>query len=431
LSTEQIPRAAERRFGTLAEWLAWLETLHPKKIDFSLNRIRAVLEALNIVPPGYRIVTVGGTNGKGSCVALLEQMYLAAGFAVGTFTSPHLVRFNERIRFNARDIDDETLMDLFERMDAARGELTLSYFEASAVAAMLHFARVRADVAILEVGMGGRLDAVNALDTDAALIVSVDLDHIEWLGPDREAIGREKVGIVRRGRPAIVADADPPVSVAAGIAARSADGRFIGRDFAVREDGDGLVYTAADREERRFPRPGFGGRFQLSNAAACIAVVDALGEILPVSDAAIAAGIAGTQLRGRIDRQRIAGVEWIFDVAHNPAAARLFAAALGELPAARTVAVFGLMHDKDLDAVVAPFIDTIEEWFVATLDSERTAEGSAVAQRLAELGAARVSLHADVAAATRAAAGAASERVLVFGSFYTVGPAMSELGLYC
>jgi dihydrofolate synthase/folylpolyglutamate synthase len=210
-----------RRFDSLGEWLGWLATLHPKQIDMSLGRVRGVLEALGIAEPPYRVITVAGTNGKGSCVALLESVYRAAGFSVGAFTSPHLVRFNERIRFDGQDLDDETLVELFALIDAARGELTLSYFEASAVAAMLHFARADADVGVLEVGMGGRLDAVNAVDADAALIVSIALDHMEWLGPDRDAIAPGSAGRRRRLRSACRPHRGNPGAWRQGVAARA------------------------------------------------------------------------------------------------------------------------------------------------------------------------------------------------------------------
>jgi dihydrofolate synthase / folylpolyglutamate synthase len=228
-----------QRFTTLAEWLAWFETLHPKKIDMSLDRIRVILGGLGLVPPRYKVVTVGGTNGKGSCVAILESIYRQAGYRVGAFTSPHLVRFNERIRFDGADAHDEELIALFESIEASLGRVTLSYFEASAVAALLHFERRNADVAVLEVGMGGRLDAVNALDADAALIASIDLDHTAWLGPDREAIGLEKAGIMRAGRPAVVGDPDPPASLAAHAGEIGAGLELIGKDFAYRHDADG------------------------------------------------------------------------------------------------------------------------------------------------------------------------------------------------
>lgn len=429
-----------RQFESLDEWLQWLQTLHPKQIDMSLDRMLGVLARLGISDPRYRVITVGGTNGKGSCVALLESVYRAAGYSVGTFTSPHLVAFNERIRFDGADLGDAALIELFEVMEAARGELTLSYFEASAVAAMLHFARACADVAVLEVGMGGRLDAVNAIDADAALIVSVDLDHMEYLGPDRDAIGYEKAGIARPDRPVIVADRDPPQGLLDEIGRRGGRVALIGIDFSAESLGDRFTYQSANRSGHRFPRPAFGGRIQLDNAAAVVAVVDAMQAELPVTDASIARGLESARLKGRFDRVVVGRgdnvtasdpTEWVFDVAHNPAAAELFGEALADLdPVPRTIAVFGAMGDKDIAAVVRPFVAIVDAWFVGGVDSERGAKAEGLAALLEREGARNVTVCADVAAATRAAQSTAADRVLVFGSFYTVGPAMQAVGLY-
>jgi dihydrofolate synthase/folylpolyglutamate synthase len=431
---EQRAPTASHRFTTLAEWLAWFETLHPKKIDFSLDRIRLVLDSLGIAKPKYRVVTVGGTNGKGSCVALLESIYLEAGYKVGAFTSPHLWRFNERIRLGRADVDDATLIGLFERMDSARSAVTFTYFEASAVAALLHFAEQRVDVAILEVGMGGRLDAVNVYDADAALIASIDLDHREYLGPDRESIGREKAGIFRAGKPAILGDPDPPQSVVALAAERGAPLRYLGRDFGVEAHAQGLVYRRPGAPPRILPRPAFGSSIQRVNAAACITVVDELEHVLPVTPEALAAGIRNAKLSGRLDLRRVDDVEWVFDVAHNPAAAAGLHGAVARLPRApRTLAVFGAMSDKDLASVLRPFIAAVAEWHVAPVGSERGASVAQLRAALAELGVRNVHAHADVAAACAAARARANprERVLAFGSFYLVGPAMAALGLYC
>jgi dihydrofolate synthase/folylpolyglutamate synthase len=423
-----------RRFKTLDEWLAWFETLHPKKIDFSLDRIRRVLDTLGLAVPPYAVVTVGGTNGKGSCVALLEAVYRAAAYRVGAFTSPHLVRFNERIRVDGHDVSDRALISLFERIDAALGPLTLSYFESSAVAALLHFADCSVDVAVLEVGMGGRLDAVNVYDADGALIVNVDLEHQEWLGPDREAIGREKAGIMRRGRPAVVADRHPPASVLRAAEETGARLQLIGRDFDGAPAQDGFVYRTAPGSERHLPRPAFGGDEQIDNAAGCARLVECLHERLPVADGALVEGLGAARVQGRVERHVIDGVEWILDVAHNPAAAARLHASLRHLPAVpRTVAVFAAMRDKALGAVLEPFRADVDHWFVSQADSERAASTDALIDALASLGGAHGDANPAVAAAGAAARAATErgERVLVFGSFYTVGPALAALEIYC
>ena len=296
--------AGAARFATLAEWLAWLETQHPKKIDFGLDRIRSVLASLDLNPPPCRVIAIGGTNGKGSCVALLESIYLAAGYSVGAFTSPHLWRFNERLRVDGAQARDTELMELFRVIDAGRGAVSLSYFEWSAVAALLYFAREGVDVALLEVGMGGRLDAVNAVDADAALIVSVDLDHREWLGEDRDSIGREKAGIVRAGRPAIVGDADPPAGLVSAIRDRGANGILRGRDFDVVTAGSKLELVRPGNPAMVLPLPRFGGAIQAANAAASATTVDELQQVLPVRHEALVKGLRRAHAAGRWQKTR-------------------------------------------------------------------------------------------------------------------------------
>jgi dihydrofolate synthase/folylpolyglutamate synthase len=406
-----VTASSPRRGLPLDQWLAWFETLHPKRIDLSLDRLAAVLDELKLKPPPFKVVTVAGTNGKGSCVALLESIYWHAGYDVGTFTSPHLKRFNERIRFNGADASDEELISAFEDVDAALGAITLSYFEASFVAALIQFTRCAADVAILEVGMGGRLDATNTVDADCALIVSIDLDHREFLGDTREAIGREKAGIVRRGKPVVIADRAAPASVLEHAAAEGAVPYLIGRDFDFRSVAEGVRLAADDKTVPALPLPPFGGAEQPANVAACAQVVACLARELPVPRAALAAGIANAYLRGRLERHDVGGTEWVFDVGHNPAAAAGLVASLARLrPAARTFVVFAAMRDKDLSGVVAPFVPAAAGWFVAQASADRGATGEELEQLLASLGAVRVVACNDVAAAVAAARGAPQPR---------------------
>jgi dihydrofolate synthase/folylpolyglutamate synthase len=425
--------AASRQAFALDDWLAWFETLHPKKIDLSLDRVTAVLEKLNLKPPPYKVVTVAGTNGKGSCVAMLESIYWHAGYDVGSFTSPHLWRFNERIRVNGEDSPDAELVELFQVVDETLGSITLSYFESSTVAALMQFARRKVDVAVLEVGMGGRLDSSNAVDADAALIVSIDLDHKEWLGDDREAIGREKAGIMRSGRPAVVADRAVPRSVLEHAAAVGAPVRVAGRDYDFVRRGGSWRRSSDGDGGPWFPLPAFGGDEQFGNAAACAAVVESLREALPVSDAALAAGIEHAYLRGRLERHDIGGVEWVFDVAHNPAAAEILRDGLARLPPRRTLVVFAAMRDKDLGGVLAPFVGSADAWFVTQASADRGAAGGELRELLTRVGGRNVTACATVEQACAAASAAArsGDRVLVFGSFHTVGAATAALGLYC
>lgn len=425
--------AASRKAFALDDWLAWFETLHPKKIDLTLDRVTAVLERLELKPPPYKVVTVAGTNGKGSCVAMLESIYWHAGYDVGSFTSPHLWRFNERIRVNGEDSPDDELVELFRVIDETLGSVTLSYFESSTVAALLQFARRKIDVAVLEVGMGGRLDSSNAVDADAALIVSIDLDHKEWLGEDREAIGREKAGIMRAERPAVVADRAVPRSVLEHAAAVGAQVRVAGRDYDFVRSGRSWRRASDGDGGPWFPIPEFGGDEQFGNAAACAAVVESLRNELPISDAALAAGIEHAYLRGRFERHDIAGVEWVFDVAHNPAAAEILRASLARLPPRRTFVVFAAMRDKDLGGVLSLFAGFAEGWFVTQASPDRGATGDELREQLARVGGRNVTACVNVEAACAAASAAAQDgdRVVVFGSFHTVGAATAALGLYC
>jgi dihydrofolate synthase/folylpolyglutamate synthase len=422
------------RGQTLERWLAWFETVHPKRIDLRLDRFVAVLDRLGLRSPPYEIVTVAGTNGKGSCVAMLESIYWHAGYHVGTFTSPHLWRFNERIRVDGVDAADAELVDVFEEVARALGSATLSYFEASFVAALELFRRREPEVVILEVGMGGRLDATNAVDTDCALIVSIDLDHREWLGETRDEIGREKAGIVRPGKPVVIGDRAVPPGVLDLIAERGATPWLIGRDFDFRRDDSRWRSTRDPESAPSLPLPPFGGDEQFANAASCAAVVECLASSLPVSRAALAAGIETAVLRGRLERHEVDGVEWIFDVGHNPAAVAALEKSLRRRPAAaRTWVVFAAMRDKDLAGVVQPFVTVADGWFVAQASADRGATGAELDTLLGSLGATRVVVADDIGNACAAARAAAmpGDRVVVFGSFLTVGAAIEALRLYC
>lgn len=422
---------SSRRDFTLDRWLAHFETLHPKQIDMGLERLRTMLERLGLRTPQATVITVAGTNGKGSCVAMLESIYWHAGYRVGVFTSPHLWRFNERVRVDGADAVDEDLVAAFRSLDAALGDVTLSYFEASFVAALMLFARRNVDVIVLEVGMGGRLDATNTIDTDCALLVSVDLDHREFLGDTREEIGREKAGIVRHGKPVVIADRAVPASVLTHAAAVGAVPWLIGRDFDFLRTG--RRWRRREGSGATLPLPMFGGDEQFANAAACVAVVESLGAALPVPEPAIEHGIERAYLRGRLERRDVGGVEWVFDVGHNPAAAAGLAAAVARLaPAGRTWVLFAAMRDKDLAGVVEPLVGAAAGWVVVQASAERGATAAELELLLASLGAAAVVTAASIAAACDQLRAMATpgDRVVVYGSFHTVGAAMEALRLY-
>ncbi|HEY4145110.1 folylpolyglutamate synthase/dihydrofolate synthase family protein [Pinirhizobacter sp.] len=395
----------------LAGWLHYQERINPRTIELGLARIHAVWQAMGAPRPAPTVITVGGTNGKGSTVAFLEAMLQAAGYRVGCFTSPHLLRYNERIRIDGQDATDASLVASFERIEAARGELLLTYFEFGTLAAIDLIARAGVDVAVLEVGLGGRLDAVNIIDADVAIITSVDLDHQEWLGGDRDTIGREKAFIARAGRPLVLGEANPPARLLETARQIGAVIRVRDADFG---DAPGI--------------PTMAGNFQRFNAAAAVAALRALPG-LAVSDAAMAAGLAGARVPARL--QVLPGLPTVVvDVGHNPHAARALAAWLDESQPGAVQAVFGALGDKDVEGVMAAMGPRIAAWHLASLDADspRGLAASVLATRLdAVLPGAPRHLHANVAqalAAARVAAGA-DGLVLAFGSFFVASAVLA------
>lgn len=422
------------RFPTLSEWLAWQEQLHPRAIDLGLERLRRVLGVLGWQRPKCPVITVAGTNGKGSTVALLTRILSAAGYRVGTFTSPHLVRYNERITIAEREVSDASLMCAFERIDRARGENTLTFFEFNTLAALLIFETAAPDVIVLEVGMGGRLDAVNVVDPDVSIITSIALDHCDWLGADVEAIGAEKAGILRPQRPAIFGARDMPQSIARIASSTGTELHRLGETFDWdRDDG---TWNWSHREFGRLnalPFPALLGEAQLDNASAVLTALASLRERLDVPRAAIEAGLRTVRLRGRFERIEC-GADWILDVAHNPAAANVLARSLAKLPPREPrIAVCAVLADKDLAHIYAELRDCFDEWIVAGLEGARALDPATLAQRLREQGARVTGECVDVRAACELASKRARDagRVVVFGSFLTVGPALEWIDARC
>ena len=416
---------------TLDAWLAYLEQLHPQAIAMGLERVLRVRHGLAL-DPGYPIITVGGTNGKGSCCAMLEAVLLHAGYRVGCYTSPHLLRYNERVRIGGKEADDAALCRAFARIESARNLASgtlLTYFEFGTLAAMLAFAEADIEVAILEVGLGGRLDAVNAFDADCALVASIDFDHQGYLGDTREAIGFEKAGIFRAGRPAICADADPPAALSVPAAAIGAELMLINRDFGCVADRTQWRYWGPGGERHGLPYPALRGAYQLANAAACITALNCLRERLPVTAQDVRSGLLLADLAGRF--QVLPGRPTvILDVAHNPHAARALAANLASMPrSANTLAVFGMLADKDIAGVVDAVKSSVTQWFVASTGGPRAASTAQLAVALAGAGVAvPVTRCDDIAGAWHAACNTATEddKILVFGSFLTVAAVMRE-----
>lgn len=422
------PRPAD-----LAGWLALLETLHPQPIAMGLDRVRAVLMRMGVAL-ACPVITVTGTNGKGSTTAFCDAMLRAAGYRTGRYTSPHLTRYNERVALDGVAVDDAALLAAFDAVEDARcaGDTAtpLTYFEFGTLAALWIFARARADAVVLEVGLGGRLDAVNVVDADIAVLTSVAIDHVDYLGTTREDIGREKAGIFRAGRPAVCGERDVPHSVVAHAQALGAALLLIGRDYDGVRQGNQWSYRGPGGDRHGLPIPALRGDYQIGNAATAMAALGSLRERLPVPAAAIRDGLVHVELPGRL--QSLPGRPAIvLDVAHNPHAAQALAGALpamGYFP--RTLAVFAMLADKDVAGVVTALRDRIDEWHVAPLPGPRGVRADALRDRLRSAGVApeTIHVHADMTSAYEAAAARAGEadRIVVFGSFLTVAAALAR-----
>jgi dihydrofolate synthase / folylpolyglutamate synthase len=439
---------------TLEEWLALQEAVHPKSIDLGLARVGAVARTLGVAQPAFAVITVSGTNGKGSTVAHLEALLGTLGASTGMFTSPHFVRYNERIRVDGVEVDDAELITAFERIEAARADTTLTFFEYNTLAALAIFARRAVDVGVLEVGLGGRLDATNLVDADVAVLASVGFDHRDWLGDTLEQIGAEKAGIFRRARPAVLGTPQMPHSVYAAIAHSGALPVVAERDFAWQAHASGWDYQGLALELRNLPPSALAGSIQYRNAATAIAALEALGRsndsraaakalrarLAPLDEWRAARALARVRLAGRF--QVVPGeVEWILDIAHNEPAARVLGAQLREraLPAPRaapagpqrTWAVIGVLADKDAAAIAAALAAVIDRWIVCALPGPRGLSAGELAARLAR-DPATVELAESVIAGCESARAAArpGDRVIVCGSVYTVAPALQWLRIY-
>jgi len=416
---------------TLSDWLRHLETLHVTEIDMGLQRVSQVITVMGLAPR-CPLVMVGGTNGKGSVSAMLSTMLLRAGFRVGTYTSPHLLRYNERIAIDMQPVEDAALIDSFAAIEAARGDVPLTYFEFSTLAAVHRFMASDVDVIVLEVGLGGRLDAVNAFEPDVSVVVSVDLDHQSYLGNDRESIGFEKAGIFRAGKPAVCADPQPPQSLLAHALAIGAPLYVVGEDYSFSRKEQQWSFRLGERQWHALPLPALQGGYQLGNAAAALAVLALLRDRLPVDLGAIKRGLLEVDWPGRF--QVLPGrPQVVLDVGHNPHAVRALLASLRQLPfAEKRYAVFSMLADKDLDGVAQLAAQAFDGWLVAGLDLPRGQSAEEIAARLRLNGVKNVECFPDVAHAWKAALSAASEndRIVVFGSFHTVAEAMSARQLH-
>jgi len=413
------------RFATLDEWLVWQETLHSKAIDLGLERVRKVARVLLAGRTIPFTVTVGGTNGKGSSVALLDAILRAQGYRVGAYTSPHLLRYNERLRINGASVEDALICEAFARIDRARGDTSLSFFEFGTLAALDLFSQSALDVQILEVGLGGRLDAVNVIDPDAALIASIDIDHRDWFGDNREVIALEKAGILRSGKPAVIGDPAPPNSLLDFAQAQGIGLSRQGLDFGYETSVNGWSWFGIGARLENLPLPALAGDHQLLNAAAVIQLLRLIESEKPVSEASLRSGLEQVKLAGRF--QYFDGpVPVLLDVAHNPQAARILAGYLkARFPGKRIHAVFAVMRDKDIAGIIGALKPLVEQWYLAPIPLPRSAQETELKAVFDELAVGPV--HGGFAGAKDAFLAAeknASEEglVLVFGTF----PLVSE-----
>ncbi len=410
---------------TLEEWLVFQQALHHHRIELGLDRIRKVAYRLGLTKPQCPVITVAGTNGKGSCVAMLDSTLSAAGYRVGCYTSPHLLRYNERIRINQIELSDQTLCDAFTRVEQARGEITLSYFEYGTLAAMHILKYADLDVIILEVGLGGRLDAVNIWDADIAVITSIGLDHVDWLGTNRESIGYEKSGIMRAETPVVCGDPDPPRSVLAHAGKLHAPVYDLDSAFHYRRQGKTWDWTGPGDCWSGLPLPNLKGEVQLQNAATVLMVLSLLQDRLRTDRRSLIRGLSNVSLQARF--QCIAGeVETILDIAHNPDGARSLAKTLREFPChGRTHLVFGVLADKDTGGMVDALKTVVDDWYLTEVNSERAMPLSKLSSLLNSR-TVKTKIHciSGVEEAYRQACKNAvfGDRVVVSGSVHAVAP---------
>jgi dihydrofolate synthase/folylpolyglutamate synthase len=421
----KAPRA--RSFDSLDDWLPWLESLSPREIVLGLDRVLEVIGRLGPGRPGL-VINVAGTNGKGSCVAMLESLLRVNGIRTGCYTSPHLVRYNERIRIDGEAADDGAVMAALESVEAVRRDVPLTFFEFGTLAALRAFSDAGVDAWVLEVGMGGRLDAVNAVEPDSALITNVALDHCAWLGDDVESIAREKAAVMRPSKPAVFGARDVPRAVREHADAVGADLRLAGRDFG-HEAGEQGRWSWHGRRLAlpELVRPALAGAAQLDNASAVLGLLEALGRDDLLDAGRVREALAAVKLAGRF--QRI-GNRWIVDVAHNPAAGRVLSTLLADMRIdGGLTAIVGMLGDKDVEGFVEALAPTVDDWVAVAVGSDRSEPADALARRIANATGkpCRVADSIGEAIAAADARAGADDRILVTGSFHTAGPALELL----
>ena len=412
-------------FSTLDDWLPWLESLSPREIVLGLERVEDVLGRLSPGRPPL-VINVAGTNGKGSSVAMLEAIHRAAGIRTGCYTSPHLVRYNERIRIDGRPADDETVIGALRAVEAARDDVPLTFFEFGTLAALKAFSDAGVDAWILEVGMGGRLDAVNAVEPDACLITNVSLDHCAWLGDDIETIATEKAGVMRPRKPAVFGSVQVPAAIVDHAAATGARLLLRNRDFRIEDQGDRWSWRGDRTQLDGLPKPAQAGSLQLDNVAAVLALLEALDRRELLEHAVVEEALRTVSLQGRF---QVIGDRWILDVAHNEAAGRALEEQLAGLNCGRLVAVTGMLADKDASGFLGTFAHRVDEWIAVPTGSARGQSSFATATAIANSLNRPCLVAGDIGEALEAADERAAEgdKILVTGSFHAVGPALELL----
>ncbi len=419
MSKPRSPLLAQSQ--SLSDWLSYLEQIHPQTIDLGLARVGEVAERLGVRQLPMPVVLVGGTNGKGTTCAVLESIYRAAGYRVGVYASPHLLRYNERVRLLGEEASDQALCDAMAAVEAVRGETSLTFFEFGTLAALWLFARSGLDLVLLEVGLGGRLDATNLIDAEVSVVTSIALDHCDWLGDTREAIGREKAGICRAGRPLISGEPQPPVTLAEVANATGAHLLQVGQDFQAGDRPDGWYYQGPVRSWKALPYPAIPWQ----NAVTALAVVEQMS--LPVSDLAVVQGLQQVRLAGRLQPWGSQPDVWL-DVAHNPHAAAYLASRLRQHPLrGRRLAVVGMLRDKDMASTLAELDGIIDLWFLGSLHGPRAATAQMLADVLPHPARCFDSIAAAWAAANAVAT--AEDEIVVFGSFHTVADVMTTTAM--
>ncbi|WP_029407886.1 bifunctional tetrahydrofolate synthase/dihydrofolate synthase [Thiomicrorhabdus sp. Milos-T2] len=422
--------------SSLQQWVDWLLHLHAQEIDLGLERVSLVANQMQITRPAPFIISVAGTNGKGSSVAMLASILKEAGYNVGTYTSPHILKFNERIQINGISVNDQKIVDAFTSIENQRKTTKLTYFEFSTLAALEIFKQASLDVVVLEVGLGGRLDAVNLVDADASLITAIDVDHIDWLGDDRNVIAVEKAGIMREGKVSVCSDPNPPGTLLEYASNLNANLACLDKDFNYYSDENNhqawwFDFKPINNESLRLNKPGLQGEFQLQNAAGVVALLQKVQQELPVSIQAINLGLTQVQHPGRMQSLQINNQAWLVDVAHNPQSAQALADYLikQENDLTQSIAVFSALNDKDMLPMIKAIAPFVSEWVVADLNIPRATSVEQLTGLIMQAGVKEKAIlgFESIALAVEYAQSAETEKVLVWGSFFTVSQTLESL----